>query len=149
MPKLFLKLFDRFICFLPCSSMIKNLPANAGDMGSIPGLGRFSGEGNGNPLQYSCLGNPIDRGASQAIQSMGSQRVGHDLATKEQHRARYCQGIYRYLSASSHSPETANLAEEKKTVLKIGHTQRMFKKQLISCHGMGIKQNLKDKSDFN
>ena len=66
MPKLFLKLFDRFICFLPRSSVIKNLPANAGDMGSIPGLGRFSGEGNGNPLQYSCLGNPIDRGASQA-----------------------------------------------------------------------------------
>ena len=66
MPKLFLKLFDRFICFLPHSSVIKNLPANAGDMGSIPGLGRFSGEGNGNPLQYSCLGNPIDRGASQA-----------------------------------------------------------------------------------
>ena len=66
MPKLFLKLFDRFICFLPRGSVIKNLPANAGDMGSIPGLGRFSGEGNGNPLQYSCLGNPIDRGAWQA-----------------------------------------------------------------------------------
>ena len=66
MPKLFLKLFDRFICFLPRGSVIKNLPANAGDMGSIPGLGRFSGEGNGNPLQYSCQGNPIDRGAWQA-----------------------------------------------------------------------------------
>ena len=35
---------------------------NAGDLGSIPGLGRSPGEGNGNPLQYSCLGNPIDRG---------------------------------------------------------------------------------------
>ena len=35
----------------------------AGDMGSIPGLGRSPGEGNGNPLQYSCLGNPMDRGA--------------------------------------------------------------------------------------
>ena len=46
--------------------MVKNLPANAGDIrdvGSIPGLGRSPGEGNGNPLQYSCLGNPIDRGA--------------------------------------------------------------------------------------
>ena len=41
--------------------MLKNLPANAGDTGSIPGLGRFTG-GNGNPLQYSCLGNPMDRG---------------------------------------------------------------------------------------
>ena len=66
MPKLFLKLFDRFICSLLRGSVIKNLPANAGDMGSTPGLGRFSGEGNGNPLQYSCLGNPIDRGAWQA-----------------------------------------------------------------------------------
>ena len=79
---------------------------------------------------------------------MGSQRVGHDLATEEQHRARYCQGMYRYLSTSSHSAETANLAEGKK-LLKIGHTQRMFKKQLISCHGMGIKQNLKDECNFN
>ena len=44
----------------------KNPPANAGDMGSIPGLGRSLGEGNGNPLQYSCMGNPMDRGAWQA-----------------------------------------------------------------------------------
>ena len=46
--------------------MVKNLPSNAGDAGdvcSIPGLGRFPGEGNDNPLQYSCLGNPMDRGA--------------------------------------------------------------------------------------
>ena len=39
-----------------------NPPVNAGDMGLIPGLGRFPGERNGNPLQYSCLGNPMDRG---------------------------------------------------------------------------------------
>ena len=38
--------------------MVKNPPANAGDVGSIPGLGRSPGEDNGNPLQYSCLGNP-------------------------------------------------------------------------------------------
>ena len=46
--------------------MVKNLPANAGDlrdMGLIPGSGRSLGEGNGNPLQYSCLENPMDRGA--------------------------------------------------------------------------------------
>ena len=45
---------------------IKNLPANvgdAGDAGSIPGLGRYPGERNGNPIQYSCLGNPMDKGA--------------------------------------------------------------------------------------
>ena len=41
----------------------KNLPVKAGDLGSIPGLGRFPGEGHGNPLQYSCLENPRDRGA--------------------------------------------------------------------------------------
>jgi len=44
-------------------SVVKNLPANAGDVGSIPDLGRPPGEGNGNPLQYSFLGNSMDRGA--------------------------------------------------------------------------------------
>ena len=62
--------------------MVKNLPANARDAGSIPGLGRFPGEENGNPLQYSCLNNPMDSGAWRATQSMGSQSVGHDLGTK-------------------------------------------------------------------
>ena len=42
---------------------VKNPPANAGDPGSIPGSGRSSGDGNGNPLQYSCLENPMDKGA--------------------------------------------------------------------------------------
>ena len=49
--------------------VVKNLPANAGDirdLGSVPGLGRSLGEGNGKPLQYSCLENPTDRGACQA-----------------------------------------------------------------------------------
>ena len=48
-------------------SVVKNLPANAGDTGSIPRSGNFPGEGNGNPFQYSCLGNPTDRGAWRAI----------------------------------------------------------------------------------
>ena len=43
--------------------MVKNLPASPGDVGSIPGLGRFPGEGNGNLLQDSCLENSMDRGA--------------------------------------------------------------------------------------
>ena len=50
--------------------VVKNLPANAGDIrdkGSIPGLGRSPGERHGNPLQYSCLENPMDRGAQWAI----------------------------------------------------------------------------------
>ena len=46
--------------------MEKNLPANAGDLGLITGLGRSPGEGNDYPLQYSCLGNSIDRGAWRA-----------------------------------------------------------------------------------
>ena len=46
--------------------MVKNLPDNAGDMGSIPGSGRSPGRGNGNPLQYSCLDNFMDRGVWQA-----------------------------------------------------------------------------------
>ena len=54
--------------------MVKNPPANAGDVGSIPGLGRSPGGGHGNPLQYSCLENPMNRGAWQAT----VQGVGHD-----------------------------------------------------------------------
>ena len=50
----------------PSDSVVKNPPANAGEVGSIPGLGRSSGGGNGNPLKYSCLGNPMDRGAWHA-----------------------------------------------------------------------------------
>ena len=50
----------------PGGSVVKNSPANAGDKGSIPGLGRSPGERNGNPLQYSCLGNPMDREAWRA-----------------------------------------------------------------------------------
>ena len=46
----------------PRDSVVKNPPVNSGDVGSIPGLGRSPGEGNGNTLQYSCLGNPMDRG---------------------------------------------------------------------------------------
>ena len=53
----------------------KESTCNAGDAGSIPGLGRSPGEGNGYPLQYSCLENPVNRGAWQAIAvtTMGSQ----------------------------------------------------------------------------
>ena len=49
------------------AQMVKNLPASAGDVGLIPGSGRFPGEGNGNPLQYSCLENAMNRGAWQAV----------------------------------------------------------------------------------
>ena len=68
----------------PGGSEGKNLLASVGDVGSIPGSGRSPeeppGEGNGNPFQYCCLGNPTDRGVWWA--SMGSQRVGHHWATE-------------------------------------------------------------------
>ena len=60
----------------PGGSVVKNPLANAGDAGSIPGSGRLPGEGVGNPLQYSCLGNPMGRGA-WGQQFMGSQIAGH------------------------------------------------------------------------
>ena len=66
----------------PGGSLIKNPPANAGDLGSIPGLRSSPGGGNGNPLQYSCLENSIDRGAWR---SMGPRGVRHDSATKRAH----------------------------------------------------------------
>ena len=71
----------------PGGTVVKNLPANARDardVGSMPGLEISPGGENGNPLQYSCLGNPMDRGAWLAIVH-GIVRVRHDLATKQQH----------------------------------------------------------------
>jgi len=61
----------------PGGSDSKETACNAGDRGSIPGLGRPPGEGNGYPLQYSCLENSMDRGACWATVH-GSQRAGHD-----------------------------------------------------------------------
>ena len=60
------------------SSDGKVAACNAGDPGSIPGSGRSPGEGNGNPLQYSCLENPMDREGPQGLQSKGLQRVRHE-----------------------------------------------------------------------
>ena len=66
---------------LPGGSVLKSLPASAGNLSLTPGLGRSPGEGNGNPLQYSCLENPMDREAWGAT-VYGVARVGHNLATK-------------------------------------------------------------------
>ena len=63
--------------------MVKNLPTNASDVCLFPASGRSPGGRNGNPFQYSCLGNPVDSGAG-GLQSMGSQRVGCNLAAKQQ-----------------------------------------------------------------
>ena len=67
----------------PGVSVVKNPPANAGDAGSIPGLGKSPGEGNGNLLQCSCLGNPMDR-SLDSYSPWGCKRAGHDLANKQQ-----------------------------------------------------------------
>ena len=64
--------------------MVKNPPANAGDTentGLIPGSSRSPGGANGNPFQFSCLGNPMDRGVT------GLQRAEHSLATEHEHPA--------------------------------------------------------------
>ena len=60
---------------------VKNLPANAGAVRLVPGLGGSPGEGNGNPLQYSCLAIPWRKEPGR-LQSMGCKRVGDNLATK-------------------------------------------------------------------
>ena len=70
-------MFERF----PGGLVVKNPPANAKDAGSIPGSGRSSGTENGNPVQYSCLGNPVDRGGWQATVH-GVAKSCHDLATE-------------------------------------------------------------------
>ena len=68
----------------PGGSVVKNPPAKAGNVGSIPGSGRSHGEGNGNPLQFfSCLGHPMDRGAWQPIVH-GVAKSRHDLVTEQQ-----------------------------------------------------------------
>ena len=68
----------------PVGSVVNNPPTNEGDTGSIPGSGRSPGGGHGNPLQYSCLENPMNRGAWQAtvahqVPLQRSQTAGHNL----------------------------------------------------------------------
>ena len=80
--------FPGFLGFL-CSSMGKESACNAGDLGSIPRSGRSSGERNGTSLQYSCLENPMNRGAWWATVH-GVTRVRHDLVTKPPQSLKGC-----------------------------------------------------------
>ena len=66
--------------------MVKNLSANAEDAGSIPGLGRSPEEGNGNLLQYSCLGNPMDRGPTLAGYTVHGVAKSWTLLSMHAHR---------------------------------------------------------------
>ena len=70
----------------PGGSAVKNLPASVGDTGSIRGSERSPGAGNGNPLQYSCLENPMEEEPG-VLQSLGWHRVGHDQE-RTQHEGR-------------------------------------------------------------
>ena len=84
-------------------SVGKEVACNAGDMGLIPGSGRYPGERNGNSLQYSCLENPMDRGAWQATVH-GVARFGLDLVTKPPQPYTYTHiYIYIYMYVYTHT----------------------------------------------
>ena len=90
------------------SSVGKESACNAGDPGSVPGLGRSPGEGNGNPLQYSSLENPMERGAWQATVH-GIARVRRDLATKPPTMLHsHCSEARGFCSLLFHSETQAN-----------------------------------------
>ena len=92
-----------FIRGFPGGSAGKESTGNAGDLGSIPGWGRPSGEGIGYPLQYSCLENPVDRGAWKPLQSVGLQRVGHDCMTGHTHMVSSGTNVSGVLQTGQHS----------------------------------------------
>ena len=79
-----MKIFKIYIWAFLGGSVVKNLPASAADVALIPGLGRSLGEGNGNPLPYTCLGNPTDRGVGCATVHGIEKSYEHDLTTKQQ-----------------------------------------------------------------
>ena len=76
----------------PSGSVVKNPPAKAGNTGLIHGSERSSREGNDNPLQYSCLENPMGRGAWQGYSACSCKRVRHNLLTKQQQSQEYACG---------------------------------------------------------
>ena len=78
--------------------MVKNPPASVGDMGSIPGTVKSPGERNGNPLQYSCLGNPMDRGAWQATVRGGAESDGTEQLNSDSNMNSAATDILRKLS---------------------------------------------------
>ena len=87
-------------CFLG-GSVVKNPPASAEGADLIPGSGRSPGEGNCNPMQYSCLGSPMDRGAGQAV-LWDCKRVKHDLATEHQQN-KHKNHLIKYLEKCHNS----------------------------------------------
>ena len=92
----------------PPSSVGKESACNAGDPGSITGLGRSPGQGNGNPLQYSCLENPKDKGVWRATE-YGVARVRHDWVTKHAHSKWDMAGQLRCMQMSDYNHGPQNL----------------------------------------
>ena len=76
----------------PGDSVVKNLPSSAGNVGSIRGSGRSPEEGNGNPLQSSCLKDPVDRGTWWAAACGVTKIAGHNLVTNQQRWVTYRNG---------------------------------------------------------
>ena len=89
----------------PSDSEVKNLPGNARDMSSIPGFRRSPGEGNGNPLQYSCLGNPMNRGAWWATVYGVAKIIRYDLVTKQQQKKKRQSNSHKATSLKSLRPD--------------------------------------------
>ena len=120
------------------SSVGKESAGNAGDPGSIPGWGRSSGEVNGNPLQYSCLKNPIDRGTWQATVH-GIARVIHDLVTKPPppHGMLITSRFKSHASKSDRLVKVCHFVQES-TVDSLPHT----KKTLTYFKGTAIKKDI-------
>ena len=90
-------------------SVVKNLPANAGEVGSNPQLGRSPGEGNGNPLQYSFLGNPIDRGAWWATVH-GVEKSQTQMSSWALRHAQVCPGQSEFVCRTSVNRSQHHLA---------------------------------------
>ena len=91
-------IFLNSILNVPGGSVVKNPPANAGYLGSILMQGRYPGEINGNPLQYSCLGNPWTEEPG-GLQSMGLQRAGHNIASEQQQQINTFIILFPHMSA--------------------------------------------------
>ena len=96
--------------------MVKNLPANAGDA-SIPGSGRSSGGGNGNPLQYSWLGNPTDRGAWQTTVHRVTKEL--DMTTATEHIFCYGKGETTFATTATRKIYSKNKSVQNKSVSEL------------------------------
>ena len=121
--------------FPPEAQNSKESTCNAGDQGSIPGSGRSSGEGNGKPLQYSCLKNPMDR-----LQSVGLQTVRHNWVTNTHRKKKkftICMETQKTLNSQNNLEKEKQL--EVSTFLTSDDTTKI---QSSRQHGTGIKTEI-------